>query len=298
LKAAMSDTYYRDLARCEPMSRAEERARAAALAALRIEHQRLLAEDPQDVERVRAISAALDCARRHFVCANLRLVVKIAGHYNDGTLPFADLIQEGNIGLITALDRFDHSRGVRFCTYASWWIRHRIGRAIANHGRAVRVPNHVAQLSSKLRAERRVFERKHGRAPSIEELVAITGVDAARMSVALQATGRGLSLEARYGDQHGRTIGDALADQRSSSVEELAEARTRGDVARALASLKPIEADILRKRFAFDWDEPMTLRQLGTLHSLSRERIRQLQNKALDKMKRQLAHRAPESVAS
>ncbi len=286
MRASKSDLYFNDLRQCPPMKPAEERATAAAMHELRVEHGRLAAARGEHDADVLRVSRALADVRRRFIRANLRLVVKIAGQYADGSLPFTDLVQEGNLGLLTAVDRFDHTRGVRFCTYAAWWIRHRISRTIANHGRAVRVPNHISQASVKLQKARRRYEGEHGHAPSIEDLAGMTDFTPEQAVLALQTTVAGLSLDAPLSDDE-RTFADVLADDAEPSDEELVREQTRARLARALASLRPLEADILRKRFELDGDE-LTLRELGRRHSLSRERVRQIQNAALAKMRRSL----------
>jgi RNA polymerase primary sigma factor len=256
------------------------------MTALREERDRLSARGAEH-EQLARVDRMLGEVRRRFVCANLRLVVKIAGQYADGVLPLGDLIQEGNIGLMIAVDKFDHTRGVRFCTYASWWIRHRISRLIANHGRAVRVPNHIAQASAKLRRSRHRLEVQRGGTATLEESAAAAGMDPRAALIAMQTTNHGLSLDAPLGDDD-RTLADTLADQRKRSDDELVEDEARAVLMRTLETLRPIEADILRKRFELDGEE-LTLRELGDRYALSRERVRQLQNGALAKMRKQLA---------
>jgi RNA polymerase primary sigma factor len=280
-----SDTYFNELAACKPLMPVEERATAAAMAALRDECERLKTQG--DAARLRKTERALADVRKRFARANLRLVVKIAGQYADGHLPFGDLVQEGNIGLLTAVDKFDHTRGVRFCTYATWWIRHRVSRYISNHGRAVAVPNHVAQAAAKLNKHRRRFEALHGRAPSLDELAAMTGIDAEHALCALTTTVQGVSLDAPAGKEE-RTVGDGLADDGGGSDDELAVEQLRRTIANAIAALQPIEIDIIKRRFDPADGEAMTLRQIGALYSLSRERVRQLQNQALAKLKKRL----------
>jgi RNA polymerase primary sigma factor len=287
---AMSDIYFNDLAACAPLEANAERDMAREMAALRRVVARARGRE------LRRATRALADVRARFVRANLRLVVKLASRYADGKLPFADLVQEGNLGLLTAVDRFDHARGVRFCTYATWWIRHRISRAIAHHGRAVAVPAHVAQTATKLHRQRRRFEARHGARPSLEELAGLAGVDAAHALDALAATGRGLSLEApRRGD---RAIADDLADGREASDDELAGAELGRALGRALADLAPLELDILKRRFDPADGDPMTLRQIGAIHSLSRERVRQLQNQALAKLRERLERFERDSVSA
>ncbi len=283
--AAIGDIYFNDLRKCPPLTPSEERAAAAAMTALREEHEQLL-ETEGNSANTRRVARALNDARRRFASANLRLVVKIAGQYADGHLPLADLIQEGNIGLMIAMDRFDHTREVRFCTYAAWWIRHRISRAVSNFGRAVRVPNHVSQASVKLRKARLQFEARNGHAPSIEELASVVNMKPEQAALALTTTGYGLSFDTPHGEED-RTIGDTIADDATPSDEELAAGQLRDTLHRELANLRPLEAEILRKRFELEGDG-ITLRELGAMHSLSRERVRQIQNAALAKMRKRL----------
>jgi RNA polymerase sigma factor (sigma-70 family) len=298
MRQAINETYYRDLGRCVPMTRVHERGRGAELARRRDRRDELVAalahKDDDELtatERrvLQAAERAYAVVRNEFVRANLRLVVKIAGQFANRRMPLADLIQEGNIGLMTAVDRFDPTREVRFCTYAAWWVRHRVGRATVNHGRAVRVPNHIAQCASKLGRTGRELERRLGRTPTVQELAAATDVPVKKIRLALQATGRVLSLDASASADDDRSLMSTLADDSSSATDDLDDQQRHETVARVLANLDPLEADILRKRFAFDVEEPLTLREIGTIHSLSRERIRQIQNKALAKVRRELA---------
>jgi RNA polymerase primary sigma factor len=287
---AVDDIYYRDLARCEPMTAERERTLCEELVALAKARGSARADERKHLDR--RVAALHD----QFVRANLRLVVKIAAQYQQGKIPLSDLVQEGNLGLITAIERFDPARGVRFCTYAAWWIRHRISRAKANHGRAVRVPTHLAQTASKLAHRRRTFEATEHRTPSLEELAELVGVAPHRARLALDATAPFVSLETPFDEADDRTLGDLLADPSEPADESIADERRRQEIARALATLPPLEAEILRRRFTFDGDDAPTLRELGREHALSRERIRQLQNRALGRLREQLAHRAGEAA--
>ena len=241
----------------------------------------------EEVELAARIKKGDKKARAHMIKANLRLFVKIAQDYSNYGLPLADLISEGNIGLMKAVERFDPEKGGKLSTYAAWWIRHRVSRALVNHGSAVRVPNHIAQTSSKLLKKARELERTHGRAATVEELAAATDLPVKKVRLALQTTGRVLSLDGNASDEE-RSLLATLADDTESSFDELEGRRTREAVSRVLESLDPVEADVLRKRFAFDVEEPLTLRDIGAMHSLTRERIRQIQNTALAKMRREL----------
>jgi RNA polymerase primary sigma factor len=277
------------------MSPDEERRRAAELAELRSAYRALaeipLAKDETErrdqLARLGDAERALKKARDYFVSANLRLVVTIASGYATGIVPLSDLIQEGNLGLMTAVDRFDHTRNVRFCTYASWWIRHHITRAVGDLSRAVRVPSHMAQAASKLNKVQRQFEALHGRAPTTEELAALSDYGKGKVKRALTVNTGTFSLEAPSADS-GPSMRDALIDRSTSTPDAMEHAEALEAVATAFTTLPSMEQQILRERFAFDGDEPLTLREIGKLHHLSRERIRQLQNQALERIREEI----------
>jgi RNA polymerase primary sigma factor len=242
------------------------------------------------VDRVKKANANLWRAKDKFVRANLRLVVTMARRYNRGTLPLPDLIQEGNIGLMKAVDRFDPERGFRFSTYASWWIRHAISRALADKGREVRVPVHMIDVYHKLKRTRQRFATLKGREPTDEELAKEAEVPLDKIQRLRQCLlDAGPSLDSPVAGAEGRTVGELLEDESTPLPAEFLQARAMGDKVRELLSrLRPIEADVLRKRFGLDEGEPMTLREIGEQYSLSRERIRQLQEQALGKIRREL----------
>ncbi len=238
-------------------------------------------------ERVDAAQMVLRRAKSRFIRANLRLVISIANRFDYGALPLQDLIQEGNVGLMKAVDRFDVERGFRFSTYASWWIRHGINRAIANKGRTVRLPAHVTADQQKIARARRDFELQNGAKPSMEQLVKLTGLNETRITklvkIPLDAA---VSLDLQIGDSDNRSLLDLFADETAIAAIDAMEQDDVSQVLRSLLDeLSPIEHDILSRRFGLDDDEAMTLRELGTVHSLSRERIRQLQERALAKLR-------------
>lgn len=235
------------------------------------------------VERTRM---HLQTARSEFARANLRLVVSMAHRYlRSGRMSLDDLIQEGNVGLLTAVDRFDPRRGFRFSTYGSWWIRHAISRALSDRGRAVRLPVHVIELQAKLGKIRREFEHKHGREPDIQELAGLADVPNEKV----ERLGRVLlERDAPREDTEdgGRPRGiDALSDEEPSVDTRLESFELDGALHEALETLRPMEAEILRLRFGLDGHEGHTLREIGDVYSLSRERIRQIQQRALDKLR-------------
>ncbi|MEM6295768.1 MAG: sigma-70 family RNA polymerase sigma factor [Myxococcota bacterium] len=242
------------------------------------------------VDRVRLAGAELWRRKDQFVRANLRLVVTMARRYNRGALPLPDLIQEGNIGLMKAVDRFDPERGFRFSTYASWWIRHAISRALADKGREVRVPVHMIDVYHKLKRTRQRFATLKGRDPTDEELSAQAEVPIEKIQRLRQCLlDAGPSLDSPVSGAEGRTVGELIEDETTPLPAEMLQARAMGDKVRELLDrLRPIEADVIRKRFGLDQGEPMTLREIGEQYSLSRERIRQLQEQALIKIRREL----------
>ncbi len=246
------------------------------------------------VNAVQSDHAVLTTARVAFITANLRLVVAIARRYAGHQRWFPDLIQEGNLGLMKAVERFDHRKGFRFSTYATWWIRHAITRAIAAKVRAVRLPTHILEADKKLRRAQREFQVRHGRMPTEHELVGITGLSIERLQ-RLQRTviETPLSLDQPLTDVDGMPLIDRLADPSMPTPTEVIERdQLYRELHALLAELPPIEADILRRRMGFDEETPLTLQQLGERHSLSRERIRQLQELALTRLRREIQRRA------
>jgi RNA polymerase primary sigma factor len=243
----------------------------------------------------REVGAALrrvQRAKNEFVKANLRLVVSIARRFNHGRMPLADLIQEGNIGLIKAVERFDHARGYRFSTYASWWIRHAISRALADKGRAVRLPVHMIDAYHRVAKARRELTAKLGRNPTSDELGEATQIPAVKIEkMRTYLLDQSFSLDKPVSDEDGRRFIDFIQDPSAdepSPIDDLADRAVTDEMRHLLAGLKPIEAEILRQRFGLDDDKELTLKEIGEKYNLSRERIRQLQEQALTKMRRAL----------
>lgn len=236
---------------------------------------------------------------RQLVESNLRLVISIARRFHG--MPLLDLIQEGNIGLMRAAARFDHNRGFRFSTYASWWIRHALSRAVADKAREVRVPVHHHDAMYRIKKAKRVLTGKLGREPDMNELAEATGLSVKK----LQKTGtlalHGVSLDqpvpGKDGAEHS-TIGERLVldEGEPTPIDELGNEQNVDHLYRCLDALKPMERDILESRFGLDDDDEMTLKMLADRYSLSRERIRQIQEKTLKKMRKLLAQRGVTSA--
>ncbi|MDC0723644.1 sigma-70 family RNA polymerase sigma factor [Nannocystis bainbridge] len=245
------------------------------------------------VAAVRSKQAAFVAARNAFVRSNLRLVVALARRFFRGSVPLPDLIQEGNLGLLKAVARFDPARGCRFSTYAAWWIRHAITRSIADKSRTVRLPVHMIEACTKVARSRRDFELSERREPTDEELAEISGVSReriARMGWSLMETPLSLASPASR-DSEG-TLADTVADPDHVAPSDLMDRDLlQSQLAEVFAQLTPLEADILRKRVGLDGESEMTLKDIGAGYSLSRERIRQLQEGALAKLRAEFSRR-------
>jgi RNA polymerase primary sigma factor len=263
----------------------------------------------QDQARAQAYLARVDEARTaqlqtksRFVASNLRLVIRLSRAYDSGMLDKADLIQEGNIGLMRAVERFDHRRGLRFSTYASWWIRHHLNRAVADKGRLVRVPVHAADTRRRVKQAQRKHITLHGVAPSAAELASITGLPTDVIEQTLLTVDViPKSLDRPLRSDTERTLHDVIGDPDQVNVESdiMASDRARA-LADSLRVLTSFEATVVRFRFGLDGSEPLTLREVGDKYNLSRERIRQVQEAALTKLRLALAREddRPEAVVA
>jgi RNA polymerase primary sigma factor len=241
-------------------------------------------------DRMRYINhqlAELEQAKGEMIQANLRLVVSIAKRYRGHQgMQFLDLIQEGNIGLMRAVDKFEYDRGNKFSTYATWWIRQAITRAIADQGRTIRVPVHLTETINRISRARRELEQTLERNPSSEEIAAHLGdLRPDQVSNALKIARTPISLETPVGEEES-TYGDFIADENAESPDqETEEAMMREELRKAISTLNEKEAQIIRLRFGIDCDTDHTLEEVGRVFGLTRERIRQIEYQAITKLR-------------
>jgi len=241
----------------------------------------------REIELAQRIEKGDREAMKQFILANLRLVVSIAKRYVGRGLTLLDLIQEGNIGLIRAVQRYDWRRGHRFSTHATWWIRQAISRAVADKGRTIRLPVYVNTALNRIRRERQRLLQELGREPTEQELAEATGLDPLRMIELQSAPGAPVSLELPVGEDEEQELGDVLADTESASPEDIATTQTlKDEVQRVLESvLTPRERLVLQLRFGLGNGQAHPLEQVGRELGITRERVRQIEAGALAKLR-------------
>ncbi len=246
----------------------------------------------QEVELAARIKVGDREARSHMIRANLRLVVKIAHDYNNFGLPMPDLISEGNIGLIKAVERFDPAKGGKLSTYAAWWIKQSIKRALANQSKTIRLPVHLVDKIAKVRRLAVSMSEELGREPTDEELADEVGISAPKLAQLRTVSLRPASLDAPVSDDDGKELGETVGDlEAPNPQEQLSESNMLEELGEVLEVLDQRERRIISSRFGLEGEAPKTLEEVGKRFGVTRERIRQLQNGALDKLRRALARR-------
>ena len=240
----------------------------------------------QETDLARRIELGDEDAKHELCEANLRLVVSIAKRYIGHGIPFLDLIQEGNIGLLKATDKFDYTKGFKFSTYATWWIRQAISRSIADQGRTIRIPVHMVEQINKLTRTQRSLIQTLGRDPDVEELAEVMGLTADQVGHVLEISHEPVSLEKPIGFEGDSLLGDFIPDDESPSPADQANfSLLRENLLDVLKSLTPRENKVLRLRFGLDDGRSRTLEEVGREFNVTRERIRQIESKALRKMR-------------
>jgi RNA polymerase primary sigma factor len=289
LDQATSDAvyrYFRDVGGHRLLTHNEEIEYSRAVRA-GLEVRKQLEAGEEETPELRLILERAKVSREKLIRHNLRLVVSIAKKYRASGLPLIDLIQEGNIGLMTAVERYDPELGYRFSTYATFWIRQAIGRAVANLSRTIRVPVHMHDLISKVRRTEAQLEQVYGRPATDQELAETLELDVERIEQARSAIPRTSSLDKPIGEDGESTIGDLLPDPQSDEVvDQAVTSAIRDQIRRSLEHLTERERGVLILRFGLGGQQPQTLAEIAEHYGISRERVRQIEKEALSKLRK------------
>ena len=240
----------------------------------------------QEVELAKRIEQGDQAAKEQLINANLRLVVSIAGHYNNRGMLYLDLIQEGNMGLIKAADKFDYSKGFKFSTYATWWIRQSITRALADQARTIRIPVHMVETINRLIRTSRQLMQEYGREPTTEEIAKAMHLSEARVQEIIKIAQDPVSLETPIGEEEDSHLGDFIPDESAVSPSDAAFlSMQREQLMEVLDTLTDREKRVLMLRYGMDGGRSYTLEEVGEMFHVTRERIRQIEAKALRKLR-------------
>ncbi|MFP4352335.1 MAG: RNA polymerase sigma factor RpoD/SigA [Puniceicoccaceae bacterium] len=252
----------------------------------------------QEVDLARRIQKGDEAARNEMVQANLRLVVKIAHDYNNFGLPLLDLISEGNIGLVKAVERFDPDKGGKLSTYAAWWIKQSIKRALANQSKTIRLPVHLVDRIAKMRKITAALADEFGREPSDDEIAAEMGIPVNKVAHLKSVSMRPTSLDAPIGDDESTSFGQLVGDENAINPFDTLRSKSQMiDLDEILEDLDEREARIIRLRFGIGDEGPLTLEEVGEKFDITRERVRQIQNIAISKMRRNMMGRERQRTA-
>ena len=242
---------------------------------------------PEEVDLAKRIERGDLDAKQRMVAANVRLVISIAKHYRDQGVPFLDLIQEGTVGLVRAAEKFDHGKGFKFSTYATWWIRQAITRALADQARTIRIPAHVVDKLNKIRGTERRLATELGRDPTVAEIADRTGIEPGEIMGIKRSAQAPISLQKPIGDGDESEFGHFIADERAESpYEQAVEVLAHDALHEALKTLSDRQRRVLELRYGLGGKQPRTLDQLSRIFNVTRERVRQIEHQSLRKLQK------------